>query len=60
VLTVSDSGVGFPDNYDPEQATTLGIQMVKTFVEYQLDGRYEIETGSAGTTWTIRFPSDTK
>lgn len=58
VLTVSDSGVGFPDKYDPEQATTLGIRMVKTFVEYQLDGSYEIATGPGGTTWTIRFPSD--
>ncbi len=58
VLTVSDSGVGFPDKYDPELATTLGIRMVKTFVEYQLDGGYEIATGPAGTTWTIRFPSD--
>ncbi|WFN34180.1 PAS domain S-box protein [Methanogenium sp. S4BF] len=57
-LTVSDSGVGFPDKYDPEQATTLGIRMVKTFVEYQLDGSYEIATGPGGTTWTIRFPSD--
>lgn len=58
VLIVSDSGVGFPDKYDPEQATTLGIRMVKTFVEYQLDGSYEIATGPGGTTWTIRFPSD--
>ncbi len=58
VLTVTDSGAGFPDKYDPEQATTLGIRMVKTFVEYQLDGRYEITTGPTGTTWMIRFPSD--
>ena len=60
VLSVSDSGIGFPDKYDPEQAKTLGIRMVKTFVEYQLDGHYEIATGPGGTTWTIRFPLDTE
>ena len=58
LLTVSDTGPGFPKGYDPEQAKTLGIRMLKTFVEYQLDGNYEITTGSEGTTWVIRFPAD--
>ena len=59
ILTFSDSGVGFPRGFEPEKATTIGIRMVKTFVEYQLDGNYRITTGSDGTTWTIQFPYDT-
>jgi len=58
LLTVSDSGVGLPDGFRPEEAQTLGIRMVQTFVDYQLDGRYEISTGPDGTTWTIEFPRD--
>lgn len=59
ILTFSDSGVGLPEGFDPEQATTLGMRLVKTFVEYQLDGTYTISTGPDGTTWTIQFPYDT-
>ncbi|MDE4908480.1 PAS domain S-box protein [Methanogenium marinum] len=58
VLTVSDNGVGFPNGFEPEKATSLGIRMVKTFVEYQLDGTYEITSGPDGTIWTLRFPPD--
>lgn len=58
VLTFSDSGVGFPDGFEPEKATSLGMRMVKTFVNYQLDGCYRISTGSGGTTWIIQFPYD--
>ncbi len=56
--TFSDTGPGFPKGFDPERTTSLGIRMIKAFVEYQLDGSYEIATGSDGTTWTIRFPLD--
>lgn len=59
-LTVSDSGVGLPDGFQPREAQTLGIRMIQTFVEYQLDGRYEITSGPDGTTWTIEFPRDTE
>lgn len=60
ILILSDNGIGFPDEFDPEHAASLGIRMVKTFVEYQLDGTYKITTGSDGTTWTIEFPLDSK
>ncbi len=60
VLIVSDNGIGFPDGSEPEQTASLGIRMVKTFVEYQLDGSYEITTGPDGTAWTIWFPLDTR
>lgn len=59
-LLVRDTGVGLPDGFRPEEAQTLGIRMVQTFVEYQLDGRYEIRSGPDGTTWTIEFPGDDK
>lgn len=58
IFTFSDSGVGFPKGFEPEKATTIGIRMVKNFVEYQLDGNYHIATGPDGTTWTIQFPYD--
>ncbi|KAF1078546.1 histidine kinase dimerization/phosphoacceptor domain -containing protein [Methanogenium sp. MK-MG] len=60
VLIVSDNGVGFPDGFEPEETASLGIRMVKTFVDYQLDGSYEITTGPDGTSWTIWFPPDTR
>lgn len=59
-LTVGDTGVGLPEGFRPKEAQTLGIRMVQTFVEYQLDGRYEITTGPEGTIWTIEFPRDTE
>ena len=53
VLTVSDNGVGIPQNLDIENLDSLGIQLVTTLVE-QLDGELELKRKN-GTEFTMRF-----
>ncbi len=53
ILTVSDNGVGIPENFDPENSDTLGIQLITTLVG-QLDGDFELKRDS-GTEFVIRF-----
>ena len=52
-LTVSDNGVGIPDNLDIEDLDSLGIQLVTSLVD-QLDGELELKRNS-GTEFSIRF-----
>ncbi|MBN1814580.1 MAG: PAS domain S-box protein [Anaerolineae bacterium] len=54
VLTVSDTGVGLPDDLDYQSAQSLGLQLVDTLVE-QLDGTIEVDSGREGTTFQITF-----
>jgi len=52
-LTVSDDGVGFPDNFDFKDIGSLGFQLVTILVD-QLDGELELKSKN-GTEYTIRF-----
>jgi two-component sensor histidine kinase len=53
VLTVSDSGTGFPENIDPRNSPSLGLTLVNSLVE-QLDGTIELDR-RGGTTFSITF-----
>lgn len=53
VLTVSDNGVGIPEDVDIENPDSLGLQLVTTLVE-QLDGELELKRDN-GTEFIIRF-----
>jgi two-component sensor histidine kinase len=53
VLTVSDNGIGIPENLDIEDLDTLGMQLVTSLVD-QLDGELELKKKD-GTEFTIRF-----
>ena len=53
VLTVSDNGVGIPENLDIEDIDSLGMQLVTTLVD-QLDGEFELKRNN-GTEFTMRF-----
>jgi len=53
ILTVSDNGIGLPENFNVESADTLGLQLISILVD-QLDGRLELERDS-GTEFIIRF-----
>ena len=56
VLSVTDDGVGLPDDLDPAEATTLGLQLV-TLLADQLRG--EIVTHRAKPTrFMLRFEVD--
>ncbi len=52
-LTVSDNGVGIPENLEIEDLDTLGFQLVTTLVD-QLDGELELKKNN-GTEFTMRF-----
>ncbi|MDQ1254088.1 MAG: hypothetical protein QG646_3308 [Euryarchaeota archaeon] len=52
-LTISDNGVGIPENLDIEELDSLGLQLVTSLVA-QLDGRLEIKRNN-GTEFTIWF-----
>ena len=52
-LTISDNGVGIPENLDIEDLDSLGMQLVTSLVD-QLDGELELKRNN-GTEFTIRF-----
>jgi PAS domain S-box-containing protein len=52
-LTVSDDGVGIPENLNLEELDSLGFQLVTSLVD-QLDGEFELKRKN-GTEFTIRF-----
>ena len=53
VLTVSDSGIGFPPDLDYRKARTLGLRLVGSLVK-QIRGKIEL-LETAGTTFKITF-----
>jgi two-component sensor histidine kinase len=52
-LTVSDDGLGIPENIDIENLYSLGLQLVTSLVD-KLDGELELKRDN-GTEYTIRF-----
>jgi PAS domain S-box-containing protein len=52
-LSVSDNGIGIPEDLDIENLESLGLQLVTTLVE-QLDGELELKREN-GTEFVIRF-----
>jgi PAS domain S-box-containing protein len=53
VLTVSDSGIGFPQDLDYRKARTLGLRLVGSLVK-QIRGKIEL-LETPGTTFKITF-----
>ncbi|MBE0517381.1 MAG: response regulator [Methanophagales archaeon] len=53
ILIVSDTGIGFPKDFDFRNTGTLGLQLVITLVE-QLNGTIELDR-SRGTEFKITF-----
>ncbi len=52
-LTVSDNGVGIPENLEIEELDSLGLQLVASLVD-QLDGKLELKRDN-GTEFIIKF-----
>jgi PAS domain S-box-containing protein len=52
-LTVSDNGVGIPENIKVKELESLGLQLVTTLVD-QLDGELELKRNN-GTEFIIKF-----
>jgi PAS domain S-box-containing protein len=53
ILTVSDNGVGIPENINIEDSDTLGVQLVTILVD-QLDGELELNR-NPGTEFIIKL-----
>jgi two-component sensor histidine kinase len=54
-LAVGDDGVGLPAGYDPKTAGSMGCQIVRSLVEYQLGGTIAWTSGP-GTRCAIEIP----
>ena len=54
-LTVADNGVGLPEGREQVKSQTLGLSLVFSLVEEQLEGSVEIAR-SGGTTFKLTFP----
>jgi PAS domain S-box-containing protein len=52
-LSISDNGIGIPEDLDIEDMDSLGLQLVTSLVD-QLDGELELKRDN-GTEFTIRF-----
>ena len=53
VSTVSDNGIGIPEDLDFENLDSLGFQLIFSLVK-QLDGEIELKRNN-GTEFTIKF-----
>jgi two-component sensor histidine kinase len=49
-VSVEDDGVGLPGGFDPDGSTSLGLSIVRTLVESELDGILELGPGADGGT----------
>lgn len=56
-IIVMDNGKGIPQNYDWENAESLGLKLVNFWVKYQLAGTIELDL-SLGTKFIIKFEYD--
>ena len=52
-VTVSDSGAGLPTDFDLENTTSLGLQIVRTLVVAELGGRISITPRPGGGTIAV-------
>ncbi len=53
-ITISDDGGGLPPGFEIEQNSSLGLQIVRTLVQDDLRGQFEIRDAS-GVQATVRF-----
>jgi hypothetical protein len=52
-VTVTDSGAGLPPEFDLENTTSLGLQIVRTLVEGELGGRISLRPRAGGGTIAV-------
>ena len=53
-LVIKDDGVGMPDDLDWKNSKSLGLKLVRTLVENQLDGSIDMDSKN-GTKFNIKF-----
>ena len=56
-MTVADNGTGLPPGFDLSQATSLGLQIVRTLVVAELGGSLQIgDREGGGTIVSVQLP----
>lgn len=58
-VEIYDNGIGLPENFDPHQLKSLGIQIVTTLIESDLSGKFELKSQD-GTRAIITIPRMTE
>jgi two-component sensor histidine kinase len=48
LVTVQDDGVGLPEGFDPHRSGNLGLQIVRTLVEGELGGTFDMVPAATG------------
>jgi two-component sensor histidine kinase len=56
LVTISDDGVGLPQDFDLVTSSNLGLQIVRTLTENELQGELKLESTDKGTQAKLRFP----
>ena len=56
-LTIQDNGVGMPKGFDWRNSNTLGLKLVRSLIENQLNGSIDVNTQD-GTQFTITISLD--
>ena len=56
LITISDDGVGLPEGFDLSTSANLGLQIVRTLIENELNGELKLESTQQGTQAKLRFP----
>ncbi len=56
LVTISDNGVGLPQDFDLLTSSNLGLQIVRTLTENELQGELKLESTDQGTQAKLRFP----
>ena len=56
LVTISDDGVGLPDGFNLATSANLGLQIVLTLTENELNGDLKLESSERGTQAKLRFP----
>jgi len=57
-LKYADNGIGMPKGFDWHKAKSMGLKLVRTLVENQLDGTIDMES-NIGTKFIIKFNIET-
>jgi two-component sensor histidine kinase len=60
MVEVSDNGVGLPEGFDIENNVGLGLTIVKTFIQQELEGSLNVVSNGTGkgVGFQIYLPSD--
>ncbi len=54
LLQVADDGVGLPSGFDPRKSNGMGLKILFSITEYQLQGQVSYESRQ-GVTWQLEF-----